>query len=173
MNRLLVEDPFAKNRITSCSQRRAGSDTNYAYWKVRMRAHLISLNVNVWLAIENGWEKPTHSVDNMMVEKTMDTWTRAEQEKAEWNYKALSSIFCAVSADEFRRISSCEIAKEAWKILELTHEGNSTVKKSKLQKITSEFENLKMAEDEFFDSFYAKLCDIVSMSFNLGEPIPN
>ena len=32
--------------------------TNYAYWKVRMRAFLQSLNEKVWQAVKIGWIKP-------------------------------------------------------------------------------------------------------------------
>ena len=32
--------------------------TNYAYWKVRMKAFLQSLNEKVWQAVEIGWTKP-------------------------------------------------------------------------------------------------------------------
>ena len=32
--------------------------TNYAYWKVCMRAFLQSLNEKVWQAVEIGWTKP-------------------------------------------------------------------------------------------------------------------
>ena len=32
-------------------------DTNYVYWKVRMRAFLQSLEEKVWQAIEIGWTK--------------------------------------------------------------------------------------------------------------------
>ena len=32
---------------------------NYAYWKVRMKAFLKSIDERVWLSIENGWERPT------------------------------------------------------------------------------------------------------------------
>ena len=39
-------------------------DTNYAYWIVRMRAILQSLDEKVWQAVEIGWTKPTEaSVD--------------------------------------------------------------------------------------------------------------
>ena len=33
--------------------------TNYAYWKVRMRVFLQSLDEKVWQAVEIGWIKPT------------------------------------------------------------------------------------------------------------------
>ena len=35
--------------------------SNYAYWKVRMRAFLQSLDEKVWQAVEIGWTKPTES----------------------------------------------------------------------------------------------------------------
>ena len=33
--------------------------TNYAYWKVRMRSFLQSLDEKFWLAVKVGWTKPT------------------------------------------------------------------------------------------------------------------
>ena len=36
--------------------------TNYAYWKVRMRAFLQSLDEKVWQAVEIGWTKPTEAL---------------------------------------------------------------------------------------------------------------
>ena len=35
--------------------------TNYAYWKLRMRVFLQSLNEKVWQTIEIGWTKPTEA----------------------------------------------------------------------------------------------------------------
>ena len=32
---------------------------NYAYWKVRMKAFLKSIDERVWNSIEYGWEKST------------------------------------------------------------------------------------------------------------------
>ena len=38
--------------------------TNYAYWKVRMRAFLQSLDEKEWQAIEIGWTKPKEALAN-------------------------------------------------------------------------------------------------------------
>ena len=35
---------------------------NYAYWKVRMKALLKSIDERVWNFVEYGWEKPTTPV---------------------------------------------------------------------------------------------------------------
>ena len=53
--------------------------------------------------------------------------------------------------------------------METTYEGTKKVKYTKLQMLTSRFEELKMSEDESFDSFYGKLNDVVIGKFNLGE----
>jgi len=47
---------------------------------------------------------------------------------ANFNSRALSAIFSAVTNEEFKKISSIEIAKEAWTILQVTNEGTKAVK---------------------------------------------
>ena len=52
-----------------------------------------------------------------------------------------------------------------------TYEGTKAVKDSKLQRLTTSFEEIKMEDDKSFDEFYAKLKDMVNLAFNLGETI--
>ena len=73
---------------------------------------------------------------------------------------------------EFKKISFTKTTKEVWTILQTTYEGTKAVKDSKLQRLTTSFEEIKMEEDESFDEFYAKFKDIVNFAFNLGETIP-
>ena len=47
--------------------------------------------------------------------------------------------------------------------------GNEKVKDTKLQMLTTQFEELRMSEDKSFDSFYSKLNEVVIGKFNLGE----
>ena len=61
--------------------------------------------------------------------------------------------------------------KEAWTILETTFKGTKKVKDTKLQMLTTRFEELKMGDDESFDSFYGKLNEIVIAKLNLREKI--
>ena len=53
--------------------------------------------------------------------------------------------------------------------METTYKGTKKVKDTKLQMQTTQFEELKMSEDESFDSFYSKLNEVVIDKFNLGE----
>ena len=81
-------------------------------------------------------------------------------------------MFSVVTNKEFKKISSTESANEVWTILQNTYEGTKVVKDSKLQRLTTSFEEIRMDEEEAFDEFYAKLKDIVNSAFNLGEKIP-
>ena len=98
-------------------------------------------------------------------------WDKAIIIVANFNSWALNALFCGVTNEKFKKISSTEIAKEAWTILETTYKGTKAVKTMKLQRLTSSFEEIRMEEDETFDEFYAKLKDIVNFAFNLGECI--
>ena len=137
--------------------------TNYAYWKVRMRAFLQSLDEKVWQAVEIGWTKATEAPVNQ---------DDAKIKAANFNSQVLNALFNAVTNEEFKKISSTETAKEAWTILQTTYKGKKAVKDSKLQSLTTSFEESKMEENESFDEFYAKLKDIVNSAFNLGKTIP-
>ena len=79
------------------------------------------------------------------------------------------AIFYGVSLDEFHRIPHITIAKEVWQILETTYERMKKVKDTKLQMLTTQFEELRMSEDDSFDSFYSKLNEVVVGKFNLEE----
>ena len=103
-----------------------------------MRAFLCSIDDSVWDAVEIGWTRQ---------EAAKSIWDKVAFAVANANSKALNAIFCGVSPDEFHRISHVTIAKEAWQILETTYESTKKVKDTKLQMLTTRFEELKMSED--------------------------
>ncbi|RVW13656.1 hypothetical protein CK203_093997 [Vitis vinifera] len=124
------------------------TDENYSHWKVRIQYFLKSKVKKVWNAVEFSWSPPKvldREGRPTNVIKPKLEWDRRENEASENNARAMYSIFNAFSTDEFRRIATCTSAKEAWDILQVTHEGTNVMKVSKHQMLTS--------------------------SFNLGEPI--
>ena len=122
------------------------SETNYAYWKVRMRVILQSLDEKVWQAVEIGWTKPKEAPTDQ---------DEAKIKAANFNNRALNVLFSAITNEVFKKISSTETAKEAWTILQTTYEGTKAVKDSKHQRLTTSFKEIKMEEDESFDEFFA------------------
>ena len=113
--------------------------TNYAYWKVRMRAFLQALDEQVWQAIEIGQTKPK--------EVPADQYD-AKIKVENFNSRVFNVLFSAVTNEEFKKISSTKTAKEAWTILQTTYEGTNAVKDSKFQRLITSFEEIKMEEDE-------------------------
>ena len=69
---------------------------------------MYSLDEEVWQAIEIGWTKPKDALID---------WDDAKIKVANFNNKALNFLFSAVTNEEFKKISSIEIAKKAWTIL--------------------------------------------------------
>ena len=117
----------------------------------------------MWQAAEIDWTKSKEALAD---------WDDNKIKAANFNSRALNALFSVVTNEEFKKISSTETVKEVWTILLTTYEGTKTVKDSKFQRLTTNFEEIKMEEDESFDEFYAKLKDIVNSAFNLGETIP-
>ena len=116
----------------------------------------------MWDFVENGYVRPTTAKSK---------WDKAAFALANANSKAINAIFYSVSTDEFHRISHVKTAKEAWTILETTYEGTKKVKDTKLQMLITRFEEVKMSNDELFDSFYGKLKEIVIAKLNLWEKV--
>jgi len=100
-----------------------------------MRAFLYAIDETVWDSVENGWVRPT---------TPKAKWDKAALVLANVYSKAINAIFCGVSTEEFHRISHMKIAKEAWTILETIYEGTKKVKDTKLQMLTTRFEEVKM-----------------------------
>ena len=78
---------------------------------------------------------------------------------------SLHDIFNGYDVKHIKLISSCELAKEQWDILQTTFEGLSDVKRNKLFSLNPIFESLRMLEDELLFDFSTKLCDIAKESF--------
>ena len=127
-----------------------------------MRAFLCSIDESFWDAVDIGCTRP---------EEAKSTSDKAALAASNANSKAFNAIFFffLVSLDEFHWISHITFAKEAWQILETTYKGTKQVKDTKLQMLTTRFEELRMSEDKSFDSFYSKMNEVVIDKFNLGE----
>ncbi|XP_058184477.1 uncharacterized protein LOC131301965 [Rhododendron vialii] len=146
---------------------------NFDYWKSRIKAIMRSADEEIWNSCVTGYTPPTKVVDGKNVPKLSSELTDKEKAVLQANNHALDILFSAVDVTEHRKITNCEFAKEAWDILVTCHEGTYVVKQSKLQRLTTEFEMIKMEEEETFNQFYSKLISIVNSCETLGEPIPS
>ena len=73
-----------------------------------MKVFLQALGEKVWQAVEVGWIKAKEALVN---------WDDATIIAANFNNRALNALFCGVTNEEFKKLSSTEVTKEIWTIL--------------------------------------------------------
>jgi hypothetical protein len=83
----------------------------------------------------------------------------------------MNAICSVLSLSESSIISNRETAKETWDILKTTYEGTKLVKSIKLQMLVSEFERIRMLENETFNEFYDRISDLRNSMINLGKKV--
>ncbi|CAM8987103.1 unnamed protein product [Rhodiola kirilowii] len=122
--------------------------TNYATRKPVMRSFLKSLDEKA-----KGWTKPMmNNLTGEPIPKPEALWTEEEDKASMGNLKAMNTIFSAVDENVMKLIINCEMAKEAWDILQIAFEGTDKVRNSRMQAVTTRFEEMKMKESETITS---------------------
>ncbi|XP_045810784.1 uncharacterized protein LOC123905202 [Trifolium pratense] len=145
----------------------------YGYWKERMKIFIQGIDLDIWDAVENGPFIPTHLVNNVVVNKPRNLWTKIEKEKVQYNLKAKYIITSALSVDEFYRVSNCITAKEMWDTLQLTHEGTTEVKRARMNTLTHEYELFRMQSGESIQHMQKRFIRIINHLRELGKYFEN
>ncbi|GJX93291.1 hypothetical protein Tco_0347877, partial [Tanacetum coccineum] len=85
------------------------------------------------------------------------------------NNEAKMVIYNALPRKEYERIFMCNTAKEIWKTLLITHQGNSQVKDNKIDLLVQQYEQFVIFEDESIDSAFARFNTIITSLKALDE----
>ncbi|GJV26593.1 hypothetical protein Tco_1379288 [Tanacetum coccineum] len=75
----------------------------------------------------------------------------------------------ALPRKEYERIFMCNTAKEIWKTLLITHQGNSQVKDNKIDLLVQQYEQFFISKDESIDSAFARFNTIITSLKALDE----
>ncbi|GJQ92707.1 hypothetical protein Tco_0003846 [Tanacetum coccineum] len=78
-------------------------------------------------------------------------------------------IYNAFPRKQYERIFMCNTAKEIWKTLLITHQGNSQVKDNKVDLLVQQYEQFVISEDESIDSAFARFNTITTSLKGLDE----
>ncbi|XP_025679169.1 uncharacterized protein [Arachis hypogaea] len=134
-----------------------------------MRIFVQSIDYNIWKIILNGLDVPTkQNADGEVVAKEDSEWTD-EEKKVELNAKAINLMHCAISFEEFRKVSRCKTAKEIWDKLRLTHEGTKQVRETRIDMLMKEYEMFSMKEDESIDQMFERFSIIINNLDAMGR----
>ena len=80
-------------------------------------------------------------------------------------------IYNPLPKKEFQRIFICNTAKDIWKSLLVTHQGNNQVKDNKIDLLIQQYEQFIIPEDEYIDSSFARFNTIITSLKSLDEEI--
>ncbi|GKE24898.1 hypothetical protein Tco_1436410 [Tanacetum coccineum] len=117
------------------------TSTNYTILRMRMK---------VLLRIHGVWDMVDPGLDN-----------------AKKNSIVKGLLFQLIPEDLVLQIGN--LRKEMWEAIKTCNLGVDHVKEARLQTLITEFENLKMSNNDTIDAYAAKLSGIASKSATLGE----
>jgi len=142
---------------------------NYAFWKIRMKFFMESIDSCIWAAMVHGPYVPMQVVKDEKVVKPRSEWSESEKKKAQYDLVAKNIITSSLTMDEFFRISQCSSAKEMWEVLEVTHEGTEDVKRSRKHSFIQEYELFRMQPEESIADVQKRFIHIVNHLTGLGK----
>ncbi|GKV13570.1 hypothetical protein SLEP1_g24565 [Rubroshorea leprosula] len=137
-----------------------------------MKVFMLANVPKAWVVTMKGPYVPMKIVGKREVPKEEIEWNDEDLEKIMINNKAISMLQCALNPTEYHRVSGCDTAKEMWDMLEVTHEGTSQVKDSKINRLIYMYELFKMKPEETIQDMYTRLNDIVTNLKALGKVYP-
>ncbi|GKE33012.1 pol polyprotein, partial [Tanacetum coccineum] len=117
--------------------------TNYTIW--RMRMEVLLRKHGVWDVVDSGLVN------------------------AQKNNIVKGVLFQSISEDLILQIGNLKTRKEIWEAIKTRNLGANHMKEARLQTLFTEFENLKISDNDTIDAYVAKLSGIASKSATLGE----
>ncbi|XP_059073274.1 uncharacterized protein LOC131874068 [Cryptomeria japonica] len=134
--------------------------TDYVFWKIRMETYLISLDLDVWNIVCTKYTVPAN------IPTTPD-----EKKQYEMNARAKHAILCGLTKDVFVKIMHCKSAHEIWEKIENIYQGNEKVKQSKILTLKTQFEEMKMKDNEKVAKYFLRIDEVVNGMRGLGEEV--
>ncbi|GJX52757.1 retrovirus-related pol polyprotein from transposon TNT 1-94 [Tanacetum coccineum] len=132
---------------------------SFIYWKTRFETYVKSKDLDLWHVITNGDFQPIqNNPKTVPFEKQNDDLKK----RLAKNNEAKMVIYNALPRKEYERIFMCNMAKEIWKTLLITHQGNSQVKDNKIDLLVQQYEQFVISEDESIGRAFARFNTIIT-----------
>ncbi|KAM6578285.1 hypothetical protein CsatB_030122 [Cannabis sativa] len=129
---------------------------DFPYWKIRMETYLQSIDYDLWHIVCYGPYIPMHVVDGVETIKKYDAYNENDKKMMSKNAKAKYALICGLDRDIFKNIEHASSAHDMWKMLEVTHQGTSAMKETKIQLLVTQYENFKMLQHDTIANILTK-----------------
>ena len=90
----------------------------------------------------------------------------------EMNAFSIKLLHFGLGPHEHNRIMGCKSAKQIWDLLEVTNEGTSEVKRSKIDLLMSTYEGFVMEHRESIQEMFTRITNTTNEVVSLGRHIP-
>src|SRR5579883_2879473 len=131
-----------------------GSD--YAFWKIRMRAYLKAKGADVWAIVE-----ATDFPSDNSVKKHHDA-----------NNKAVDILLLSLSRSEFDQVCDLDVAHRIWSRLQSFHEGTNAVKARLFETYCREYENFVQLPGESIETLFSRFQSCVNKIRDNNSKMP-
>ncbi|GKE73323.1 hypothetical protein Tco_1535364, partial [Tanacetum coccineum] len=130
-----------------------------------------SKDLDLWHVITNGDFQPIRQNPETKLDEVIPFEKQSDDLKKSLakNNKAKMLIYNALPRKEYERIFMCNTAKEFWKTLLITHQGNNQVKDNKINLLVQQYEQFVIFEDESIDSASTRFNTIITSLKALNE----
>ncbi|GKC07977.1 zf-CCHC domain-containing protein [Tanacetum coccineum] len=144
---------------------------SFIYWKNRFETYVKSKDLDLWHVITNGDFQPIIQNPKTKLDEVIpfEKQTDDLKKRLAKNNEAKMVIYNALPRKEYERIFMCNTAKEIWKTLLITHQGNSQVKDNKIDLLVQQYEQFVIFEDESIDNAFARFNTIITSLKALDE----
>ncbi|GJY70575.1 hypothetical protein Tco_0474278 [Tanacetum coccineum] len=144
---------------------------SFIYWKNRFETYVKSKDLDLWHVITNGDFQPIVQNPETKLDEVISFEKQTDDLKKRFakNNEAKMIIYKALPRKEYERIFMCNTAKEIWKTLLITHQGNSHVKDNKIDLLVQQYEQFIIFEDESIDSAFTRFNTIITSLKALDE----
>ncbi|GJY35774.1 zf-CCHC domain-containing protein [Tanacetum coccineum] len=144
---------------------------SFIYWKNRFETYVKSKDLDLWHVITNGDFQPIQQNSETKLDEVIPFEKQSDDLKKRLakNNEAKMVIYNALPRKEYERIFMCNTAKEIWKTLLITHQGNSQVKDNKIDLLVQQYEQFVISKDESIDSAFARFNTIITSLKALDE----
>ncbi|GKB30581.1 retrovirus-related pol polyprotein from transposon TNT 1-94 [Tanacetum coccineum] len=144
---------------------------SFIYWNNRFKTYVKSKDLDLWHVITNGDFQPIEQNPETKLDEVIPFEKQSDDLKKilAKNNEAKMVIYNTLPRKEYARIFMCNTAKEIWKTLLITHQGNSQVKDNKIDLLVQQYENFVIFEEESIDSAFARFNTIITSLKALDE----
>ncbi|KAI3686897.1 hypothetical protein L1987_80586 [Smallanthus sonchifolius] len=131
----------------------------YHHWKNRFEIHINGVDTNLWMMIENGYQKVLSEDGTPVLASLLSEQQRKDYDLEKKAYAILSQAMSREIFHQFRLFTS---SKSLWDALEQRHEGNASLKAINAKAIRKEFDNFMYIGNESLDDLFERFYHLMS-----------